>query len=195
MDTRRIFLTMPKKYHAIVLPALLLAQLFTLGGCAAFSSDPRVRTPGTIFDDQVIESMVKREIKNSDAGFDTAHLVTVSYNGIVLLAGQVESESLKVQAQQAAERIGKARRIHNELEVSGPISYAARTADSWLTTKVKVRLLASKQTQASKVKVVTENGVVYLMGLLPREQADGAVEIARSVYGVQKIVKVFEYLE
>jgi osmotically-inducible protein OsmY len=139
--------------------------------------------------------MVKREIKNSNNAFDSAHLVAVSYNGIVLLAGQVESEALKSEAQQAAERIGKARRVHNELEVGGPISYVARTADSWLTGKVKTRLLANRETEASKVKVVTENGVVYLMGMLPRSHADSAVEVARSVYGVQKIVKVFEYLE
>ena len=139
--------------------------------------------------------MVKNEIRNSDAAFDTAHLVAVSYNGIVLLTGQVETEALKTEAQQAAERIGKARRVHNELSVGGPISYAARSADGWLTTKVKTRLLASKKTEARKVKVVTENGVVYLMGMLPRNEADHAVEVTRSVYGVQKIVKVFEYLD
>lgn len=183
--------------HAILslVLTLLVTQVATLAGCAAVSNDPRVRTPGTIFDDEVIESMVKREIRNSNAAFDSAHLVTVSYNGIVLLAGQVESEALKAEAQQAAERIGKARSIHNELEVGGPISYVARSADSWLTTKVKSKLLANKQTEASKVKVITENGVVYLMGLLPRAEADAAVDVARSVYGVQKIVKVFEYLE
>jgi len=186
---------MPKHINFPVPLALLLTQALTLSGCAAFSSDPRVRTPGNIFDDEVIESMVKREIKNSNSAFDSAHLVAVSYNGIVLLAGQVESEALKSDAQQAAERIKKARHVHNELEVGGPISYFARAADGWLTTKVKARLFANKRTKASKVKVVTENGVVYLMGLLPRDQADDAVEVARRVYGVQKIVKVFEYLE
>jgi len=178
-----------------LLLSILAVQIAALAGCAAFSSDPRVRTPGTIFDDEVIESMVLREIRNSNSAFDSAHLVAVSYNGVVLLAGQVESEELKAEAQQAAERIGKARSIHNELEVSGPISYVARSADSWLTTKVKSKLLANKQTEASKVKVVTENGAVYLMGILPRDEADAAVEVARSTFGVQKIVKVFEYLE
>lgn len=187
--------TVCRRPSTIAMVVLLATQLGVLSGCAAFSSDPRVRTPGTIFDDEVIESMVRREIRNSNPAFDSAHLVTVSYNGIVLLAGQVESEALKHEAQQAAERINKARRVHNELAVSGPISYVARSADSWLTTKVKGKLLANKQTEARKVKVVTENGVVYLMGLLPREEADSAVEVARSVYGVQKIVKVFEYLE
>jgi osmotically-inducible protein OsmY len=186
---------MTKQAHFTILLGLSLAQLFTLTGCAVFTSDLRVRTPGSIFDDEIIESMVKREIRNSDPAFDSAHLVAVSYNGIVLLAGQVESEALKRDAQKAAERIGKVRAVHNELEVSGPISYVARTADSWLTTKVKAKLLADKHTEASKVKVVTENGVVYLMGLLPRDEADDAVEVARRVYGVQKIVKVFEYLD
>ncbi|MCZ6709125.1 MAG: BON domain-containing protein [Gammaproteobacteria bacterium] len=186
---------MTKQAHFTIFLALLLTQAFTLGGCAVFSSDPRVRTPGNIFDDEVIESMVKREIRNSNPAFNSAHLVAVSYNGIVLLAGQVESASLKIDAQEAAERIEKARAVHNELEVSGPISYVARTADAWLTTKVKAKLLADKHTEASKVKVVTENGVVYLMGLLPRSEADAAVEVARRVFGVQKIVKVFEYLD
>jgi len=195
VGTGRILLIRTGYANLSLVLLVLLSQVLGLTGCAAFSSDPRVRTPGTIFDDEVIESMAKREIRNTNAAFDSAHLVTVSYNGILLLAGQVESEALKIEAQQAAERINKARSVHNELEVSGPISYVARSADSWLTTKVKTKLLANKQTEAPKVKVVTENGVVYLMGLLPRAEADAAVEVARTVYGVQKIVKVFEYLD
>jgi osmotically-inducible protein OsmY len=70
----------------------------------------------------------------------------------------------------------------------------ARANDSWLTTKVKTRMLADAEVAARKIKVITENGTVYLMGLLPREEADQAVEVVRSVYGVQRIVKVFEYI-
>lgn len=174
---------------------LVVVLCFSLTACATFSNDPRARTPGMIIDDQVIESMVKREIKKSDPGFDSAHLVAVSYNGVLLLAGQVATENLKTHAYQAAERIGKVRKIHNEIEVGGPISYLARTNDTWLTGKVKTKLAADKRVNANRVKVVTENGVVYLLGLLPRQQADDTVAIARSVYGVQKIVKVFEYLD
>ena len=83
----------------------------------------------------------------------------------------------------------------NEIEVGGPISYVARTNDTWLTGKVKTKLAADERVNANRVKVVTENGVVYLLGLLPRQQANDTVAIARSVYGVQKIVKVFEYLD
>lgn len=173
------------------LPALFLGLL---GGCALFSDDPRVRTPGVMFDDQVVETMVKREIWNSDPAFDSAHLVAVSYNGVLLLTGQVESAELKRRAEEIAASFDKVRKVHNELQVGGPTSMVARANDSWLTAKVKTRMLADAEVAARKIKVVTENGVVYLMGMLPRNEADAAVEAARSVYGVQKIVKVFEYI-
>lgn len=173
---------------------LLALTLAVLSGCAAFSDDPRVRTPGTMLDDQVLEAMVKREIWNSDSAFNSAHLVAVSYNGVLLLAGQVETEALRQKAEDIAKGIDKVRRVHNELEVGGPTSMVARANDSWLTTKVKTRMLADAEVAARKIKVITENGTVYLMGLLPREEADQAVEVARSVYGVQRIVKVFEYI-
>lgn len=172
----------------------MLLSCTVLSGCALFTDDPRVRTPGTIIDDRVVESMVKREIWNSDPAFDSAHLVAVSYNGVLLLAGQVETADLKRRAEEIAAGIDKVRKVHNELQVGGPTSMVARANDSWLTTKVKTKMLADAETAASKIKVVTENGTVYLMGMLPREEADQATEVARSVYGVQKIVKVFEYI-
>jgi osmotically-inducible protein OsmY len=174
--------------------AALILVLAGMAGCATFSDDPQVRTPGTMIDDQVIETMVKRAIWNADPAFDSAHLVAVSYNGVLLLAGQVESEDLRRRAEEIAQGHDKVRKVHNELEIGGPTSMVARANDSWLTTKVKTRMLADAEVAARKIKVVTENGTVYLMGLLPREEADLAVEVARSVYGVQKIVKVFEYI-
>ena len=94
-----------------------------------------------------------------------------------------------------AEKIGKVRKVHNELEVGAPISYVARSNDNLLTAKLKSKLLVNAETSTRKVKVATENGVVYLMGMLPRTQADRVVEVARSVFGVQKIIKVFEYTD
>ena len=127
--------------------------------------------------------------------FDSAHLEVVSYNGIILIAGQVESSDLKSRAGEVARDVGKARSVHNELEVGGPVSYLARTNDGWLTSKVKTRLAASPEVDANRLKVVTENGTVFLMGLTGREHADAAVRETQEVYGVQKIVKVFEYLD
>ena len=177
-----------------MLKPLSMVVLGLLAGCAVFSDDPRVRTPGAMIDDQVIETMVKRQIWNSDPGFDSSHLIAVSYNGVLLLTGQVETAELKRKAEDIAASFEKVRKVHNELQVGGPISMVARANDSWLTTKVKTKMLADAEVAARKIKVVTENGTVYLMGMLPRPEADAAVEAARSVYGVQKIVKVFEYI-
>lgn len=164
-----------------------------LSSCGTLSKDPRVRTPGTMLDDQMLETVVKREISRSLGGLKGTHLVVVSYNDVVLLAGQVASATMKDQAEQVTAGIDRVRRVHNELQIGGPISYVARTNDSWITTKVKSRLLADKHSHANQIKVVTENSVVYLLGTIPRAQAAQAVEVAKSVYGVQKIVKVFEY--
>ncbi len=92
------------------------------------------------------------------------------------------------------EPLRNVRKVHNELTVAGKTTLLSRTNDSWLTTKVKSALSAAESTDATRIKVVTENGVVYLMGLLTRAEADAAVDIARDIQGIQKIVKVFEYI-
>ncbi len=163
-----------------------------LSGCA---NDPSKRTAGVFIDDAVLEPLVKREIRKSDPGFKGSHLVVVSYNGVVLLLGQVATADLRTKASEVTQGINRVRKVHNELAVGGPISLVARSNDSWLTTKVKTRLFASNEAYGTKVKVVTENGVVYLMGLVTREQADNVVDVSAKVYGVQKIVKVFEYID
>jgi len=175
-----------------MLAALLLISLGAASGCA---NDPSKRTPGVFIDDAVLEPMIKREILKSDGGFKGSHLVIVAYNGVVLIAGQVATEALRDQAGEATQNLRRVRKVHNELSIGGPISLVARTNDSWLTTKVKTRLIASDNAYGRKIKVLTENGVVYLMGLLNRAHANQAVEVAAKVYGVQKIVKVFEYLD
>jgi osmotically-inducible protein OsmY len=173
---------------------ILIAGITMLAGCAAFSDDPRTRTAGAMIDDRVIENTVRRAIWNSDPAFNSSRLVTVSYNGVLLLAGQVESEDLRRKAETIAKENDKVRAVHNEIEVGGPTSMVARANDSWLTAKVKARMLADAEIAAGKVKVVTENGTVYLMGMLPRDEADLAVQATQQVYGVQRIVKVFEYI-
>jgi osmotically-inducible protein OsmY len=173
---------------------LLLGTLSLTAGCAALSSDPNTRTPGNVLDDQVIESMVKREIWNSDPAFNNANLVAVSFNGVLLLAGQVETEALRAKAEEIAKGLERVRRVHNEMEVAPATSMVARANDSYLTTRVKARMMTDSEVTARNIKVVTENGVVYLMGILERSEADRAVEVVQSVFGVQKIVKVFEYI-
>jgi osmotically-inducible protein OsmY len=176
---------------------LVLAALFaaSLSACTTMSDDPRSRTPGKVMDDQGLEIEIFNDIRGADPGFGSADVKVVSYNGIVLLAGQVPDESLKQIAEDRAKQYDSVRAVHNELEIMQPLSFVERTNDTMLTTKIKGRMLADAEIVAGKIKVVTVNSTVFLMGMLPREEGDRAVAIARSVYGVQKIVKVFEYVD
>ena len=174
--------------------AIAALVCISLAACT-FSNNPRTRTPGTVIDDEVLESLVERQIRASSPDYKGSNIDVVAYNGLVLLLGQVPTETLKAQATAVSQTVQKVRQVHNELDIGGPISYPARTNDAWLSSKVKTKLVASKEVYGRRVKVVTEDGVVYLMGMLPRAEADSAVEIAKTVYGVQKIVKVFEYID
>ena len=178
---------------AQILPVLLLTTM-TLG-CANISNDQGRRTPGVVIDDNVLENIVEREIRASDTSYRGSHLVITAYNGVVLITGQVPSEALRDKATEITNTLRRVKRVHNELTVGGPTSFFARSNDAWLTTKVKSRLVATDKVPGTKIKVQTENGVVYLMGLVSRSDADLAVATATKVYGIQKIVKVFEYLD
>jgi len=153
------------------------------------------RTPGTWLEDEAIERMASRRIDEADERLAISHVNVVSYDGIVLLTGQVEDAGLRSLAEDAIREIDKIRKIHNVIQIGGAISLVARGNDNWLQTKVKAQLLADEDVEASRIKVFVEDGVAYLIGVVPREQADAAVAIARTVFGVQRVVKVFDYVE
>ena len=174
---------------------LILACLFLVNACAGTQENPR--STGMLIDDNVLEVMIEKEIRASDATYKGSHIVVAVYDGLVLLLGQVASEQLKAQATAVTENMYKVEpgKVHNHLSVGGPISMLARTNDGWLTTKVKTRLLASDQVKGLRIKVISENGTVYLMGAVTQEQSDAAVLVAQKAFGVQRIVKVFEYTD
>ncbi len=180
------------RYFLCLAPLLVLPACSTVNGPT--SENYGKRTLGTVWDDQMIESRGKANIRAANEQLKKAHVNITAFNGMVLLTGQVASDEIKSTAAASIKDLRKVRTVHNELEVAGPTSMMARTNDSWLTTKVKAALLSSNDTEGNRVKVVTENGVVYLMGLLTRTEAEAAVEKTRTVFGVQKIVKVFEYI-
>ena len=153
------------------------------------------RTPGTWLNDEAIERMASRRIDAADERLAISHVNVVSYDGIVLLTGQVEDPGLRSLAEDSIREIDKIRKIHNEIQIGGAISLMARGNDNWLQTKVKTQLLADENVEASRIKVFVEDSVAYLIGVLPREQADAAVAVARNVFGVQRVVKVFDYVE
>ncbi len=157
--------------------------------------DPGERTIGQLIEDDNIETKSVVNIHAADEAFDEAHVVVVSFNGYVLLAGQVASEELKAKATDVVRKVHGVRRIYNELEVAAPSSGMTRTSDTWITTKVKSWLLGSSDIEGTRVKVVTENGVVYLMGLATREEADRISDKAASIGGVQRVVRLFEIID
>ncbi len=165
-------------------------------GCVSLSGeDPTLRTPGGWIDDEVIERMAARRIGAADERLAISHVNVVSYDGVVLLTGQVEDPELRDLAEQSIRDIRKIRKIHNEIQIGGAISLVARGNDNWVQTKVKAQFLANEDVDASRIKVFVEDGIVYLMGVVPRDEADAAVAVARTVFGVQRVVKVFDYLE
>ncbi len=176
---------------------VLVMALMFLSGCALVtpaSEDYGKRSFGTYWDDQMAESRGKKLIRDAHPDLEEAHITVTSFNGVALLTGQVPSEEARQLAESTLVKLRHVKTVHNELQIAGPTSMVARTNDTWLTTKVKTALFTDEGTQSGRIKIVTEDGVVYLMGLLTRNEGDVAVERARTVYGVQKIVKVFEYI-
>lgn len=152
------------------------------------------RTTGSFLDDEIIETKALVNIDKADPALAQAHILVTSYNGVVLLAGQVNTEAQRQIAATTVAKINKVKRVHNELTLTGNTSMLARSNDAWITAKVKSKLLAAKEVEGYRIKVVTENGVVYLMGLASKEEADRAADIARKTAGVQKVVRIFEYI-
>jgi len=157
--------------------------------------DPGERTFGNTVDDERIETVVLVNLRKASESLKAAHINAISFNGVVLLVGQVSSADDRALAAEVAHQVRGVRLVHNELAISGKISTLAITNDAWLTTKIKSKLMANGDIDSGRIKVVTENGAVYLMGLLTRAEAEMAVSVVRDTGGVQKVVRVFEYID
>ena len=156
------------------------------------------RTAGTIVEDQAIE-LKAYQVLGRDAALDSgSHINVTSYNNAVLLTGEVVSEQLAQRAEDLIAGIDKVKRVHNELGIGPASSFASRSADGLVTAKVKANLFridGLPDFDATRVKVITERGNVYLFGLLRPQEAEAVTSTVRRVGGVQKVIKLFEYLE
>jgi osmotically-inducible protein OsmY len=184
-------------------PALLAATLaasLSLGACAplllggalvggTMSAVDR-RSSGAQVDDQAIELKSIGRIK--DAVGDKGYASVTSYNRLVLITGEMPSEADKATVGQVVSRIDNVRSIVNEIEIAPTSTFANHSNDSLLTSKVKASLVDAKGIEANAFKVVTERGIVYLMGRVTEREATRASDIARGVSGVRKVVRVFE---
>jgi osmotically-inducible protein OsmY len=162
-------------------------------GAAALASDDR-RSIGAQTEDKEID--LRGESRVNERFGDKVHINVTSYNRNVLITGEASDAATKAQIERVVREIPNVRGVVNEVQVAGVSSYSARGNDSYLTSKVKARFIDNGGNfQANQVKVVTEGSVVYLLGLVTRKEAEAAVEIARTTGGVQKVVRVFEYVE
>ena len=168
--------------------------IMSSAGAGPIEEDPGERTFAQQMTDESIETKALVNINAADEAYDQAHLSVVSYNGFLLLVGQVPSEALKALATDVTRDLEAVRRIYNELEVGPETSAGTRTNDTWITTQVKSKLLASSDTPGRRVKVVTENAVVYLMGLLTAAEADRSALEAAEVKSVTRVVQLFEII-
>jgi len=189
-------------FHRWILIGLISA-LPSLAGCvpvllaggatAGYMFAEDRRTSGVYVEDQGIEFKASSRIKERFG--DQVHINATSFNRVVLLTGEVPSEEVKSGLSEVVKSIENVRSVQNETVVAGASAMSARANDSYTTSKVKSRLVGTKDLSATHVKVVTENNVVYLMGLVTHREADMASEVARGTTGVLKVVRVFEYID
>lgn len=179
----------------VLLTSSCTTILVNTTGEEGISEDPTERTAGAVIEDQSIETKIVVNMKSQETSFRQTDFDVVSHNGVVLLVGQVATDALKARATAIASQAStKIKRIHNELEVTGKASFLSRSNDTWIATKVRTLMLANSNVPSSQVKVIAENGTIYLMGLVNQEDGDYAANIARNVSGVTRVVKVFEYI-
>lgn len=191
-------MTKPTTAAKAVLCAALLASLsgcfpLVVGGVAmgAVATADR-RTLGAQTEDKSIT--VKAEVKLQNLGGDNGHINIASFNRKVLITGEVPDQRTKETAEREVRAIEGVQNVYNELVIAGPASYTSRSSDALVTTKVKASLVEMKTISAASFKVVTENGTVYLMGRVTQREGDVATDVTKSVAGVEKVVKLLEYI-
>jgi osmotically-inducible protein OsmY len=150
------------------------------------------RTSGAYYEDETIEWKVQGRI--GERFGDRVHVNSTSYNRNVLLTGEVPDEAARGEVERLATGVPNVRAVTNELKVGAASSFSARSNDAYLTSQVKARFVEANRFSPNLVKVVTESGTVFLMGLVTQAEADAATEIARTTGGVQKVVRIFEYI-
>ena len=183
--------------------ALILCLVY-LQGCAGVVMVGAVGSAKMAND----ERPVSKQISDTNADFKIVsalaedddinkmtRIVGVVMNGDILMIGQAPNSTLRDKAITIVQELNIGGKIHNQIRIGTPTSFSTRSNDTWVTTKIKGRMLNENKLDITRIKVVTENGEVFLLGLIDRAQADLATEIASNTAGVRKVVKVFEYVE
>lgn len=187
----------------IIAPCLIICSLL-LTGCetliiagaasGAMAAQDR-RDLKTQIEDEKTELKTLSSLFDNDEVWSGTNINVISYNNVILVVGQAPTATLKQKATSEIKAITKDKKVYNQIKIAAPVSFMARRNDEYLTTKVKSSMLFTSDFPSSKIKVVTENAEVFLLGLVTETESDKAVEIARNVSGVKKVVKVFEIIQ
>lgn len=179
---------------------LVLGVCLSLGGCVAAVV---AGAAGMVVYDRRSLSMIEHDARifyqintpiAHDLKFRDSHIVVTSFNEVVLLAGQTNAASLKMAAEKIAESAPHVRRVYDEITIGNVSTLIQRSHDTWITGEIRSQMLTKKGLESGSIRVVTENGTVFLMGIVTTEQANLAVEVARGVEGVHRVVKIFQYI-
>ena len=156
------------------------------------------RSAGTVIDDKGLSWKISDAIFRDKELSNPSHINVTVYNGAILLTGEAPTEDLKIRANAVTARQAESNKIYNELVIASPTSFTSRTNDAYITAKVKTVLLEIDNIPSfdpTRVKVTTENSVVFLMGLVTDQEASAVTEKVRNVSGVKKVVRLFEYIK
>lgn len=190
---------MKKSILLMLLLALLLqgCGAVLIGGAATGAAVIHDRrSAGTVLDDKNIQFKIMSAVSSNADLNEHSSLAATSYNYAVLLTGQAENASYKERLVDLARNTPMVKRVIDQIEIGYPTTFAQDTHDSYLTGKVKLELLnmGLPSFDPTRVKVVTEKSVVYLMGLVTQDEASAVVERVRYINGVERVVKIFEYI-
>ena len=181
---------------AFVILSVLLqgcAAVVVGAGVSAASAAHDRRTLGTQLDDKTAKARLSSAFGNNPA-LNAANIDISVYNGVVLLAGQAPSEAIRLEISKTAQGVKNLKRIHNQLRIANPIAASVAANDLWIESKVKSALVTDGRIDGLHIEVEVEDSEVFLMGLVNDSEASLAVDIARNVNGVARVVKAFESL-
>lgn len=184
----------PFIFMTILLALLQGCAPVIVGGAAGGAAATDSRNTRTYFDDQVLTARIKDAIYQDAEEAKRIHINVTTYNGIVLLSGEALSKESRQRAIDIASHTEKVRRVHNEVRIADLTNFQSRASDSWITSKVKAKMIGNRDFDSSLVTVTTEAGTVFLMGVVTEKEGHLAAEIARNVEGVKRVVKLFEYI-
>jgi osmotically-inducible protein OsmY len=189
------------KYMSLL---LLLGAVVLIHGCATVvdaTTDEPIKTNvgerpfGTFINDENLEIFAKVNMDKAHPDFKKANVNINVFNGVALLTGQVATEELRRLAARTVGDLSQIRQVHNELQVQGNMSLLSQANDTWLANKVKTKLLANKDVEGSRVKVIAEDGTIYLMGLVSRTEAEKITRLVSATSAIKQVVRVFEYID